>query len=154
MFTIVPSLYLLSLDFFRRWNSSSSLKPAESIKPDWKISTIDLTGTTTATTTDDDAHRDRSEKVGRIRKKRSHQRRERRQSPPAYRMERRRTFTEELLEDDVNYLIQRTSFTREQIELWHHEFLVSEVFFFCLRRMKKKRKLFFRCFSVIVQRAK
>lgn len=129
MFTIVPSLYLLSLDFFRRWNSSSSLKPAESIKPDWKISTIDLTGTTTATTTDDDAHRDRSEKVGRIRKKRSHQRRERHQSPSNYRMERRRTFTEDLLEDDINYLIKRTSFTREQIELWHHEFLVSQVFF-------------------------
>jgi hypothetical protein len=39
-------------------------------------------------------------------------------------VERRRTYTGDLTEDDIVYLMNETGFTREQILLWHSDFLV------------------------------
>ena len=142
MFTIVPSLYLVSLELVRRWKTpsmnpqesstiSSHLNQSISIDLDETISNIDRTdlSATPTVTTDDDSHRssmkkangdqDRSTRSGKTRKKKSNR------LSPVYRMERRRTFTEDLFDDDVTYLLLRTTFTREQIDAWHREFLVS-----------------------------
>lgn len=39
-------------------------------------------------------------------------------------VERRKTYTGDLTEDDIAYLMNETGFTREQILLWHSDFLV------------------------------
>jgi hypothetical protein len=39
-------------------------------------------------------------------------------------VERRKTYTGDLTEDDILYLMNETGFTREQILLWHSDFLV------------------------------
>ena len=40
-------------------------------------------------------------------------------------VDRRKTFTGDLTESDIIYLMNETGFTREQILLWHSDFLVS-----------------------------
>ncbi len=41
-------------------------------------------------------------------------------------VERRKTYTGDLTEDDIVYLMNETGFTREQILLWHSDFLVCQ----------------------------
>jgi hypothetical protein len=54
-------------------------------------------------------------------------------------VERRKTYTGDLTEDDIVYLMNETGFTREQILLWHSDFLVCNRYYLT----NKKRILFF-----------
>ena len=44
-----------------------------------------------------------------------------------FKIERRKTFTDELLDEDVRFLMKKTEFTREQIVVWHGDFLVGPI---------------------------
>jgi len=44
-------------------------------------------------------------------------------------VERRKTYTGDLTEDDIVYLMNETGFTREQILLWHSDFLVCNRYY-------------------------
>jgi len=61
---------------------------------------------------------DEQHKTIKLRAKKSHH------SSSLLNVERRKTFTGNLTEDDIVYLMNETGFTREQILLWYSDFLV------------------------------
>jgi hypothetical protein len=62
-------------------------------------------------------------------------------------VDRRKAYTGDLTEDDIIYLMNETGFTREQILLWHSDFLVCKI---CITQIIRFR-LFSYSISVIVQ---
>jgi len=51
------------------------------------------------------------------------------QSSSLLNVERQKTYTNDLIEDDIIYLMNETEFTREQILLWHSDFLVCKIYY-------------------------
>ena len=58
-------------------------------------------------------------------------------------VERCKTYTGDLHENDILYLMNETDFTREQILLWHSDFLVSFCFFTSIITLNHKRYFLF-----------
>ena len=89
MFTVLPTLYLIGRDLFRRW----------------KTNTVD----------DEDSISSETRKIRRKKCSRT------------LRRYRRQICTDKLLDDDIDYLLEKTEFSREQILAWHEEFLVKMI---------------------------
>jgi hypothetical protein len=103
MFTLLPSLYLIGVRFFRR-SYGNQIEPADS-SSSFEVNVQqshdnDITLFTTPTPA------------------RLHL---------AHRRSRKRRFTTELLANDIRYLTRKTSWTVDEIVLWHRNFLVRSL---------------------------
>lgn len=96
MFTLIPSLYLIGVHYFRQWNASLYLNDEENLRPQILI--------------------EKSERkvveIPRVKsaKKKSHR-------------QRRKTSVSELSRADIEYLMKQTGFTEEKILVWYSEYL-------------------------------
>ncbi len=97
MFTLLPSLYIIGADYFRKWSTYYHQQsiPSEIYENHRFISKID---------------NDLNHKIKSHRQKSNHRR--------------RKTSISELNHDDIIYLMSKTGFTREEIILWYEDFLV------------------------------
>ena len=150
MFTLIPSLYFVAVHYIRRWNTpyydEEEQKTLASDHVSIKISNEKqliekcdetLLPNVHETLISNHQHSTRSnslEKNGylpninndeedqhkkvKLRAKKSNR------SSSLLNVERRKTYTGDLTEDDIVYLMNETGFTREQILLWHSDFLV------------------------------
>ena len=157
MFTLLPSLYIVAVHYFRNWNApyyyeeeTSSTSAADHVNesktspdipaPEWipkcdktlllphsddllipherspRSSLVKINGYSSAVHNDED---DSLTKVN-LRPKKPLR------SSSLLNVARQKTYTSDLSEDDLIHLMNETGFTREQILLWHTEFLVRE----------------------------
>ena len=124
MFTLLPSIYLMGIDFYRQWKASTHRDDEHSENI---LQTINRRNPPTSIpcrevnenrlTNGNHSHHESNPRV-RSRKKKC---------TSVFKIERRKTFTDELLDDDVTFLMKKTEFTREQIVVWHGDFLVSPI---------------------------
>ena len=161
MFTLLPSLYLVAVHYFRQWNTPyyyEHISPAEAEEEkektdDHHLNQEILTETSseviekhqesllrshheTPPTNDHLFPRSQGNEINgyipavindennhlnqvKLRPKRLSR------SSSLLNVDRRKTFTGDLTESDIIYLMNETGFTREQILLWHSDFLVS-----------------------------
>jgi hypothetical protein len=116
MFTLLPSLYLIGVHYFRQWKASSYDEHVSILKAPYygeheslsKVPSYDEHESIPKTSND------QIQKV-KTRRKKSNNRR-------------RKTSISELSHDDIIYLINETGFTREKILVWYADFLVC-IFF-------------------------
>jgi hypothetical protein len=148
MFTLLPSLYLVAVHYIRRWhspyyyeeNNAEEEKKIFDTKPSndkqlieniddtlqsndqslishhqqlSRSNSLDKNGYLSKVTNDED-----DQCKVKLRAKKSNR------SSSLLNTDRRKTYTGDLTEDDIVYLMNETGFNREQILLWHSDFLV------------------------------
>jgi len=128
MFTLLPSLYLIGVHYFRQWKASSYDEHVSILKAPYygeheslsKVPSYDEHESIPKASYCDEhefipkTSNDQIQKV-KTRRKKSNNRR-------------RKTSISELSHDDIIYLINETGFTREKILVWYADFLVC-IFF-------------------------
>lgn len=149
MFTLLPSLYFVAVHYIRRWNTpyydEEEKKKDTFDNENQRISLSDdvLHLSPTPSLNDEDSstlqslsstRSDSFEKNGylpSINHDEEHQSKDVKlrakksiRSSSLLNVERRKTYTGDLSEDDIGYLMNETDFTREQILLWYSDFLV------------------------------
>lgn len=125
MFTIVPSLYLVGIQYFRLWrksyyreertkeiseiNNNNTKEIPVDVQTSYEQQSISSTKIDNSEYISD-ASSERSHGSGIDRKRSSRRHRKR--------------LTGELTQKDISYLIKHTGFTEENIRLWYQDFLV------------------------------
>jgi hypothetical protein len=143
MFTLLPSLYLVAVHYIRRWHTPYYYEenPINEEKTD-KIDDILLQNNDQSLinhyqqssrsnsldknsylSKDNNDEDDDDQCKVKLRTKKSNP------SSSLLNAERRKTYTGDLTEEDIVYLMNETGFTREQILLWHSDFLVCNQYF-------------------------
>ena len=147
MFTLLPSLYFVAVHYIRRWNTPYYYEEEEEEKKetfdnenqrislsddvlhppsnDEGSSTLQSLSSTRSDSFDQNGYlpninhdEEHQSKDVKLRAKKSIR------SSSLLNVERRKTYTGDLTEDDIGYLMNETDFTREQILLWYSDFLV------------------------------